>query len=325
MTAVLEVEELSCTIPTSRGNLHTLRNVSLSLERGQILGLVGESGCGKSTFAKAVSGSLARNVQSAGRIRLNGQDLADLAPRKRQQVRGRKIGVVFQDPMMALNPVVPVGRQIVEIIRYHLGSSRRDATARAVELFSQVGISDAAARLALYPHQFSGGLRQRVTIAAALACDPDLLIADEATTALDVTVQRQILELLTDLVHQRGMSMILVSHDLGVVAGHTHDTAVMYAGEIIEQSPTKQLFAHPRHRYTQALLASIPRVDRDVNGRLPVIEGSPPDPAHLPAGCAFAARCGSVQADCRQHFSAESQPLDHRHLCIHPASKEEVA
>lgn len=320
MTPTLQVESLSCTIPTSRGDLRTLRDVSLVVEPGQILGLVGESGCGKSTLAKAISGSLPEKVRCDGRIRFRGTDLAMLSARHRRQLRGRHIGVVFQDPMMALNPVVPIGRQIVEVIRHHLPLSRRAATERAIELLTQVGVADAAARLRLYPHQFSGGLRQRITIAAALACDPELLIADEATTALDVTVQRQILELLTELALARGMAMILVSHDLGVVARHTHDTAVMYAGEIIEQAPTKQLFAGPRHRYTQALLASIPRVDRDSTGRLPAIDGTPPDPGRLPLGCAFAPRCRAVEPDCTQPLPPMDLPMTRRNRCVHPVS-----
>ncbi|WP_328396327.1 ABC transporter ATP-binding protein [Nocardia sp. NBC_00416] len=320
MTPTLQVDGLSCTIPSARGELRTVRDVSLVLEPGQILGLVGESGCGKSTFAKAISGSLPREVHCEGRIRFRGTDLDSLTPRRRRQLRGRHIGVVFQDPMMALNPVVPIGRQIVEVIRHHLPLSRNAATERAIELLTQVGVADARTRLKLYPHQFSGGLRQRITIAAALACDPELLIADEATTALDVTVQRQILELLTELVRARGMAMILVSHDLGVVARHTHDTAVMYAGEIIEQAPTTQLFARPRHRYTEALLESIPRVDRGSTGRLHVIEGAPPDPARLPPGCAFAPRCPAARPDCGQAVPPMAHPITRRHRCVHPAS-----
>ncbi|WP_214400888.1 ABC transporter ATP-binding protein [Pseudonocardia lacus] len=316
-TPVLEVVDLGCAFPSARGPVRALSGVSLRVPRGRVLGIVGESGSGKSTLARAVVGATPATAELTGGIRVGGADLAELPPARRRELRGRRIGMVFQDPMMALNPVVPVGRQVAEAARHHLGLSRRDATERAVSLLEQVGVPAARSRLRSYPHQFSGGLRQRVTIAMALSCDPDLLIADEATTALDVTVQRQILDLLAALVAERSMSMVLISHDLGVVAGRTDEVAVMYGGRVVEHGPTREVFHRPRHRYTRALLDSVPRLDR-VPDRLSAIPGQPPDPAALPPGCAFGPRCPATAEDCRSAPPRMVAVDGHRAACLHP-------
>jgi peptide/nickel transport system ATP-binding protein len=319
---VLEVSDLGCTFPGPRGPVRALVGVSLSVLRGRVLGVVGESGSGKSTLVRTIVGATPPTADVTGTVRLDGTDLAGLRPERARALRGRRIGMVFQDPMMALNPVVPVGRQVTEALRHHHGLSRAAARARAVELLEQVGVPGAAHRLRAYPHQFSGGLRQRVTIAMALSCDPDLLIADEATTALDVTVQRQILDLLGRLVAERGMSMILISHDLGVVAGRTDELAVMYGGRVVEQGGTAEVFRTPRHRYTRALLDSVPRLDRSPR-RLPAIGGQPPDPAALPPGCAFSPRCPGAQDDCTTAPPPlRTHPRSHRSTCLHPPGED---
>lgn len=294
---LLVVEDAWCRIPTARGVVEALGGVDLELAPGEILGLVGESGSGKSTLAKLLMGVVAPGASKAGRVVLDGVDLESLPPEQARRIRGKRMGMVFQDPMMALNPVVPVGRQITEGPRFNCGATRELARAEAVELLGQVGIPEPARRLSHYPHQFSGGLRQRITIAMALACRPDILIADEATTALDVTVQRQILDLLARLAAQRSLAMIMVSHDLSVVAGRTHRTAVMYAGRIVECGATARVFDAPRHPYTRALLEAIPRMDQPPHARLATIPGSTPDLARLGEACAFAPRCARA-ADC---------------------------
>jgi peptide/nickel transport system ATP-binding protein len=295
---LLLVEDARCAIPTPHGDVLALGGVSITLARGKSLGVVGESGSGKSTLAKFVIGAL-NPSQVSGRVLIDGTDLATMRPRAAARIRGKRIGMVFQDPMMALNPVVPVGRQITETMHRFLGLSRTEATERAVRLLDQVGVPDGKRRLGHYAHQFSGGLRQRITIAMALASEPDLLIADEATTALDVTVQRQILDLLSELAHSRGLSMIMVSHDLSVIAGRTDSTAVMYAGRIVESGDTADVFRNPQHPYTQALLKSVPRIDIPPHSRLATIPGTPPNLGRLLGGCAFAPRCALAQTSCR--------------------------
>ncbi|MGF1626500.1 MAG: ABC transporter ATP-binding protein [Alphaproteobacteria bacterium] len=296
---ILEVEDLRVHFMTRRGTVEAVRGVSLAVEPGETLGIVGESGSGKSVTAQAAMGLVhvpGRIV--GGDIRWRGQSL--LGPRGERyaaSIRGRKMAIIFQDPMTSLNPVFTVGTQICEVMTYHLKMTRRQAMGRAREIMDLVGINAPDRRLKQYPHEFSGGMRQRVMIAMALACEPELLIADEPTTALDVTIQAQILELIAGLQQKLGLSVILITHDLGVVAGLCHRVAVMYAGRIAEQGEAEALFDNPAHPYTQGLLRSTPRVD-EVRDRLIAIDGSPPSMIGPPAGCAFQARCPSADAAC---------------------------
>ena len=292
MTALLTVRDLRVSFTDTAGRFHPVDGVSFSIERGKTLALVGESGCGKSLTSLA----LLRLIPPPGRIddgssiTLDGQDVLALAPDALRAVRGRRIAMIFQDPMTSLNPVFRIGDQITEVIHAHFKVSKQDARDQAVSLLQEVGIPDPAERLRAYPHQLSGGMRQRVMIAIALAGQPELLIADEPTTALDVTVQAQILELLDHLRQTRGMAMLLITHDLGIVAGRADHVAVMYAGQIIETAPTGELFEHPSHPYTQGLFASVPRLTGPV-GRLMPIAGTVPPPTAWPAGCRFRPRC----------------------------------
>jgi peptide/nickel transport system ATP-binding protein len=322
---LLRVDDARCEIPTPHGTIIALGGVSLTVRRGETLGVVGESGCGKSTLSKFIIGAL-NPAHVTGSVILNGSEITAMPKRAAAQFRGRRIGMVFQDPMMALNPVVPIGRQVSETMRKFLGLNRADAEARTVSLLDQVGIPDAARRLRQYPHQFSGGLRQRVTIAMALACDPDLLIADEATTALDVTVQRQILDLLSELAERRGLSMIMVSHDLSVIAGRTNHTAVMYGGLIVEQALTADLFRSPQHPYTQALLRSIPTTTMSSHVRLHTIPGVPPNLARLGVGCSYAPRCERASELCSAVRPGAEPRLDaHGSIrCHFPDAMEDV-
>ncbi len=287
---VLSIEDLAVTIGTRRGQAHAVAGVSWSVERGATFALVGESGSGKSMTALAATGLAPAAARVTGRVHLLGEELTALPPDARRQRRGRRIGFVFQDPMTSLNPVLTVGRQVGEACEEHLGMTRRQARERAVELLALVGIPEPRRRVDAYPHQFSGGMRQRAVIAMALACGPDLLIADEPTTALDVTTQAQIIELIADLQRQLGTAVVWITHDLGVVAGIADTVAVMYGGRIVEQGPVDAVFASPAHPYTRALLASRPDPAAG-GGDLPAIAGAPPDPLDLPAGCAFWPRC----------------------------------
>ncbi|MCK6068052.1 MULTISPECIES: ABC transporter ATP-binding protein [Microbacterium] len=315
--ALLRVEDARCAIPTGRGDVKALGGVDLELRAGEVLGVVGESGSGKSTLAGFIIGALAPGAQSTGSVILEGQDLRSLPSETARRVRGRRIGIVFQDPMMALNPVVPIGRQVTEAAMFNLGLSRAEAKAKAVGLLRQVGIPDPERRLRHYPHQFSGGMRQRITIAMALVCDPDILIADEPTTALDVTVQRQILDLLARLARERSLAMIMVSHDLSVIAGRTDTIAVMYGGYVVESGPTVEVFRNPRHPYTRALLRAIPRIDGSRHARLEAIPGSPPDLTLLGTGCPFAPRCPNALPLCADVMPAVSHPHGGRTLRCH--------
>jgi oligopeptide/dipeptide ABC transporter ATP-binding protein len=253
-------------------------------------------------------------------VLFNGTDLQQLTQKQRRKVLGSGIGMVFQDPNTSLNPVVPIGRQITEGMRFNLGIGRREARERAADLLNQVGIADPRARMRQYPHQLSGGMRQRVTIACALACDPEVLIADEATTALDVTVQKQLLDLLASLQQARGTAMLLISHDLGVVAGRADDLAVMYLGQIVEIGPTRQVFQHRMHRYTAALLAANPSLDDTPHAQLRTIPGTPPPLAGLPPGCRFALRCQAAADDCAAGIPDLLPAADpgHMYRCFHP-------
>jgi peptide/nickel transport system ATP-binding protein len=296
--ALLEVQNLSVLLRTHRGPAHAVRDVSFSLERGQTLGLVGESGCGKSMTAMAMMGLLPENAQVSGSIRLEGEELTGKSDRQMGLIRGDRIGMIFQEPMTALNPVHTIGKQVAEPLRLHRGLSASDARKEAVALLDRVGIPNAARRLDAYPHQFSGGQRQRITIAMALACRPQLLIADEPTTALDVTIQRQILELIRELIAERGMALILISHDLGVIAQNVARTLVMYGGGVAESGPTAEVFEHRRHPYTLGLFAARPGLHTAKGQRLATIPGTVPELVDLPPGCPFAGRCAFTVPEC---------------------------
>ena len=293
MTRVLQVENLRVSFPTTAGGrVYPVDGVSLSLERGETLALVGESGCGKSLTSLALLRLIPPpgQVEEGSTIRLGDTDVLALRGEALRKIRGRRIGMVFQDPMTSLNPVFTVGDQIAEGVRAHFDVSRAEARERALRLLQEVGIPDPVSRLDAYPHQLSGGMRQRVMMAIALSADPEILVADEPTTALDVTVQAQILEVLDRLRDAHGMAVLLITHDLGIVAGRADRVAVMYAGQIVEEAPTASLFARPSHPYTQGLFASVPRITGPVE-RLTPIRGSVPPPGAWPSGCRFRPRC----------------------------------
>jgi oligopeptide transport system ATP-binding protein len=302
--SILRVEDLRVSFSTYAGEVRAVRGASFELRRGETLAIVGESGSGKTVTARSIMRLLpeANSVIGGGQILFEGRDLLKLSEHQMQKIRGSRIAMVFQDPMTSLDPTMRVGRQITESLKEHLGLSGRRATERAVELLRLVGIPDPEERIRQYPHQFSGGMRQRVVIAIALACDPQILIADEPTTALDVTVQAQTLELLQDLQEQLGMSVILITHDLGVVARTAHRVAVMYGGKIIEKGKVREVFYKPKMPYTWGLLASIllPAADRDQEA-IP-IPGSPPDMLDPPKGCPFTARCPYAMRICAEEM-----------------------
>ncbi|MDR0227123.1 MAG: ABC transporter ATP-binding protein [Burkholderiaceae bacterium] len=305
---LLEVSRLSITLQTPRGRALAVRDLDFLLERGATLGLIGESGCGKSLTALALMGLLPEHAQVDGSIRLDGQELLDLGERALCQLRGNRMAMVFQEPMTALNPVHSIGRQVAEPLLRHLGMGRKAARTRAEELLERVGIRHAARRYDDYPHQFSGGQRQRITIAMALACNPDLLIADEPTTALDVTVQQQILDLLQELVAEHSMALLLVSHDLGVIARNVEQLLVMYGGTVVESGMTESVFAHRSHPYTRGLFSARPQLNAGgaPGRRLSTIAGTVPELVDLPAGCPFAGRCGFTQQGC---YTEQPAPL----------------
>jgi peptide/nickel transport system ATP-binding protein len=297
---LLEVHDLRVTLPTARGPADALRGIGFSMARGATLGLIGESGCGKSITALAVMGLLPQGATVTGSIRFNGQELVGLPDDALCALRGDRIGMVFQEPMTALNPLHTVGAQVAEPLRLHRGMDRSAARAEALRLLDRVQLPNAAQRLDAYPHQLSGGQRQRVTIAMALACGPDLLIADEPTTALDVTIQREILELIDTLVRDSGMGLLLISHDLGVMARHVERLLVMYGGTVAEAGPTARVFERRAHPYTRGLYGARPRLGATRGTRLATIPGRVPDLADLPPGCPFADRCPLVIDACRQ-------------------------
>jgi len=320
VTDLLEVDGLRTEIRRRNDSVAPVDGVSLTVRRGETVGLVGESGCGKTMTAMSVMGLLPPGGRvAAGAIRLNGRDLVPLTSAQLRQVRGNDIAIVFQDPMTSLNPTMTIGAQIAGPVRVHLGGSRAAALRRAEEVLGLVGMPRPSERLSDYPHQLSGGLRQRVMIAMALACEPDLLIADEPTTALDVTIQAQILELLDDLKGRLNMGMLLVTHDMGVIAGRADRVLVMYAGRIVEAAATDALFARPRHPYTEALLSAVPKLDTDRGSDLYSIPGRPPDLSDLPPGCRFAPRCRFAEPDCRTSDPALDGPDPaHAYACFHP-------
>jgi oligopeptide transport system ATP-binding protein len=328
--ALLEVDNLKTHFFTREGVVQAVDGISFSVDKGQTLGIVGESGCGKSVTALSIMGLIpkppAKIVQ--GSIVFDGKDLTNLSERQLENVRGRQIAMIFQDPMTSLNPTLKIGTQITESLRRHLDMSKDAARKRAAELLEEVRIPRAADRLDDYPHRFSGGMRQRVMIAIALACNPRLLIADEPTTALDVTIQAQILDLLDELRREHDMAMIIITHDMGVVAETADDIAVMYAGQIVEHASALDLYDNPEHPYTEALLGALPRLEGDEkeirDGRLTSIPGRPPDLVNPPEACRFAARCPYAQLpDTCTEVEPELREIRPGHFVrsAHPASE----
>ena len=334
---LLSVQDLVVRFRTEDGTVHAVNGVSFDLDASETLGIVGESGCGKSATSLAITGLLPRTQANiaGGRILFDGIDLVKLPAPKMRELRGREIAIVFQDPMTSLNPVLKIAVQLIEALSAHREMRRQDAATRAAELLQVVGIPDPAKTMDYYPHQLSGGMRQRVMIAMALALAPRLLIADEPTTALDVTIQAQVLELIRELTQRSGTAVILITHDLGIVASMTQRVAVMYAGFVVEAAPTRELFEFARHPYTIGLLHSLPRLDRDQTELVP-IEGTPPDQLQLARGCPFAPRCAwrlpicwtsnpaLVTADGPTEARITSGQASHRFACHNPATEEEA-
>ena len=318
MSPLLEIDNLSVTFSTERGVVQAVDGVSLSVDRGETLAVVGESGSGKSVTALSILGLLGDNGSIAGgSIRFEGEDLTQVSPARLRDLRGNRIAMIFQEPMSSLNPVLTLGNQVAEPIVLHQDRSWKEALDMAGELLKRVAIPDAEHRLDDYPHQFSGGMRQRVMIAMALACEPCIIIADEPTTALDVTVQAQILALLKNLTTELNSALILITHDLGVVARYADRVAVMYGGRVVETASARVLYKTPSHPYTQGLMASIPTLDGEQGARLKTIVGQPPDLSQLPRGCAFHPRCPHAREACEQ----EKPPLaqlgeGHLRACI---------
>ena len=300
--ALLEVERLTTRFATPEGEVAAVNDVDLTVAEGEALGVVGESGSGKTQLFLSIMGLLARNGRASGSARFRGQEILNLPARALNAIRGVKIAMIFQDPMTSLNPYLRISRQMTEVLVEHRGMGEREARARGIAMLEEVGIPAAASRFDLYPHEFSGGMRQRVMIAMALLCEPELLIADEPTTALDVTIQAQILELLRRLRRERDMAIVLITHDLGVVATLCERVAVMYGGRIVEEAPVEALFAAPEHPYTLGLLRSMPRLDAARAATLTTIPGQPPNLQALPPGCAFHERCSFAFERCRQEL-----------------------
>ena len=313
---ILEVRDLKTHFFTPEGVVKAVDGVSYDVAEGETVALVGESGCGKSVSALSIMGLIphppGRIVN--GEIRFKGRDLRQLDAEGMRRTRGKEIAMVFQEPMTSLNPVLTIGRQMTETVEAHLNMGREEATRRAMEMLKWVGIPDPQRRLAQYPHQFSGGMRQRVMIAMALSCDPGLILADEPTTALDVTIQAQILELLKELTRQKGVALLVITHNLGVVARYADRVNVMYAGKIIECGLAREIYHHPRHPYTLGLLHSVPRLDQPKKSKLEPIEGQPPDLARLPAGCSFRPRCKFGGEEC-DHEVPALQEVGEKHFC----------
>jgi oligopeptide transport system ATP-binding protein len=322
---LLSVEDLRVEFWTQRGTIHAVNGITFDIRPGETLGIVGESGCGKSVTALALLGILPRAGRvSTGSAIFGGRDLIQLSDRELRDIRGRQIAMIFQDPMTSLNPVLTIGRQIREALETHFDMNKREAEQRAAELLDRVGIPSANQRIRDYPHQFSGGMRQRAMIAMALACKPKLMIADEPTTALDVTIQAQILNLLRELVAEEDAALILITHDLGVVAGMCERVHVMYAGMFMETATASQLFAKPRHPYTLGLLQSIPRLDATRKTRLQPIEGAPRDMLRPPAACPFQPRCRyEVEASSQEVPPLEETERGHKVACFNPVPEDE--
>jgi oligopeptide/dipeptide ABC transporter ATP-binding protein len=319
---LLEVEDLRVAFAVGGRAVHAVDGVSFTVSPGATLAIIGESGSGKTVSCRAIMGLLPSGTMVNGSARLRGTELIGLSDSELRRHRGSDVAMVFQDPARSLNPTIRIGAQIAEAIRTHRKVSKREAREQAVDLLKLVRIPAAERRFDEYPHQLSGGMRQRVMISIALACQPKLLIADEATTALDVTTQAQIMELLLELQDQLGMSLIMISHDLGLAASYADEVVVMYAGKIVEQAPAARLFGANgavRMRYTRALLDAIPHLERPAHTELPIVGGRPPDPTALPPGCSFAPRCGFAEDDCRATTPAlDEHAPGHRWACWHP-------
>lgn len=319
---LLSIDQLQVLIPTLRGVVHAVDGVSFSLEKGQTLGIVGESGCGKSILCRSILGLLPQGAvfSKDSKIVFNGRILNRLSNKELNKIRGRDIAMIFQDPMTALNPVMTIGKQIAEPLVHHLGMSVKNALKKSRELMESVGIPKPLMRIKQYPHQLSGGLRQRVAIAMALSCRPKLLIADEPTTALDVTVQAGILDLLDQLRKEKNMAIILITHDLGVAAARCQDIAVMYSGKLVEMAPVKALFSHMEMPYTRALFDSLPRMENPVHSALNTINGQPPSLTSLPKGCSFAPRCTYSADRCfeKEPTLSSKENKAHRSACWYP-------
>ena len=307
MSKLLEIDDLKTYFFTSAGVIKAVDGISYDVDEGETVAIVGESGCGKSVSALSILRLVADPPGRVvgGSIRFEGRDLLKLSDEEIRDVRGKDIAMVFQEPMTSLNPVLTIGRQLTETLEQHLDMTREQAVARAIELLGMVGISDPERRIKQYPHHFSGGMRQRVMIAMALCCEPKLIIADEPTTALDVTIQAQILELMKDLTRRLGVALIIITHNLGIVARYADRVNVMYAGKIVESGTARDIYHHPHHPYTFALLRSVPRIDQPRQARLDPVQGQPPDLSRLGAGCSFQPRCGFVVGRC----ASEAPPL----------------
>ena len=320
MSELFEVDNLQITFDTKRGPLQAVRGVSLSIRKGESVGIVGESGSGKTVMSRAAMGLLrGRKVHRSGSVKIEGEELLTLSNEQIRDFWGLRIAMIFQDPMTALNPVRKVGSQFSESLVKRMNMGKDEAAKRTLELLALVKMPEPEKAIQKYPHQLSGGMRQRVMIAMAIACEPELLFADEPTTALDVTVQAQVLELLSELRERLGMAMVIVTNDLGVVAGHTDKIAVMYGGEIVEMASTPDLFANTKMPYTEALMESIPRLDRKRGDRLPTIPGSPPDPIAARTGCGFAPRCRYATDKCRtEHPELTDAGNGHMYRCFFP-------
>ena len=325
-TPLLEVRDLRTYFYTMGGLVKAVDGISYDLQEGETLGLVGESGCGKSVSALSIMGLIPYPPGKVvgGEAIFEGRDLLKLTPEEMRRVRGRKIAMVFQEPMTSLNPVLRIERQLTEALQVHLNMERSAAIQRAASLLKRVGISDAERRLRQYPHQFSGGMRQRLMIAMALSCEPRLIIADEPTTALDVTIQAQILDLMKELTQAAGVALIIITHNLGVVARYADRVNVMYAGRIVERGKAQEIYAHPRHPYTIGLLRSVPRLDQPKKEKLDPIEGQPPDLATLPKGCSFRERCRYAIYKCAEEFPPFAEVKDGHLSACWVADKLEV-
>lgn len=313
---LLEVDRLNVRFSTPEGEVAAVNELSFTLAAGQSLGIVGESGSGKSQTAFALMGLLAKNGRASGEVRYQGQDLLSMSEAELNRQRGSEITMIYQDPMSSLNPYLTVGEQLTEVLRFHKGMDKASAFAESVRMLDAVRIAEAGKRMAMFPHEFSGGMRQRVVIAMALLCRPKLLIADEPTTALDVTVQAQILRLLQDLRRDFATAVIMITHDLGVIAGVCEEVLVMYAGQVMEQGPVDEIFSSPSHPYTLGLLHAVPRMDAAPSGsRLPTIPGNPPNLLALPPGCPFAPRCVMRDQSCLKPAPGQPFATSRRRAC----------
>jgi oligopeptide/dipeptide ABC transporter ATP-binding protein len=326
MTPLIEVKDLKVRFTQNGRTVRAVDGVNYSLQPGRTLAIIGESGSGKTVSSRAIMGLLPSTARISGSAKFEGVELLGMSEKDLRTRRGPDFAMVFQDPARSLNPTMKIGTQITEAIRSHFDVSRDEAKQRAIELLKMVRLPSAETRFNEYPHQLSGGMRQRVMIAIALSCRPKLLIADEATTALDVTTQAQIMELLEDLQQELNMALIMISHDMGLAASFTDEVVVMYAGRVVEQAPTRQLFSAVRMPYTKVLLDAIPRLENKSHTLLPVVQGRPPDLTNLPKGCSFSPRCPYVQDDCRE---TEPPLIEHepRHIwaCFHPITEESAA